>query len=475
MGGRQMTLKRKPFAALAVIVTLVSVPMAKAETLADALTAAYNNSGLLDQNRALLRAADEDLAQAVASTLPVISWSMSANSTRTVNSTAQTSNQASARIIGSLPLYTGGGNQLAIEAQKETILATRQSLRAIEQDVLFRAVQAYMNVRRDTEFVSLRQNNVRLITQEFRAAQDRFEVGEVTRTDVALAEARLAAARSLLAGAQGTLARSVEEYRTAVGRPPASPSPVSPAPVSRSMNDAKSFAVRNHPRILESQHAVTAAELTIRRAEAALGPTIALDGFVSTTNSWGETGFSDLDFDERERTQQAQIGITAGGPIYNGGRLSSQIRQLMSSRDATRAGLHITRLNIEQQVGNAYSSLVVARSSRSASVEQISAARVAFQGVREEATLGSRTTLDVLNAEQELLDAQANNISAQADEVIASYSVLSSIGLLTADHLNLPVQQYDPSAYYNLAKDAPTVISEQGQALDRILEAIGRE
>ena len=135
----------------------------------------------------------------------------------------------------------------------------------------------------------------------------------------------------------------------------------------------------------------------------------------------------------------------------------------------------MTRLGVEQQVANAFASLQVARASRQASEQQISAARVAFQGVREEATLGSRTTLDVLNAEQELLDAQASRISAQADEVFASYSLLSALGLLTADHLNLPVQQYDPSANYNLAKDAPTVLSEQGRALDRVLEAIGRE
>ena len=137
--------------------------------------------------------------------------------------------------------------------------------------------------------------------------------------------------------------------------------------------------------------------------------------------------------------------------------------------------MHLTTLSIEQQVANAYALLQVARASRQASEQQISAASVAFQGVREEATLGSRTTLDVLNAEQELLDARANRIAAQSDEVVASYSLLSAMGLLTADHLNLPVQQYDPSVYYNLIKNAPTASSEQGQALDRVLQAIGKD
>lgn len=430
---------------------------ANAETLADALTHAYENSGLLEQNRALLRAADEDVALAVAATLPVIQWSATAT-----NQTPRTPGSdliaATARISGELTLYDGGANQLAIEAQKETVLGTRQSLINVEQSVLLRAVQAYMNVRRNSEFLALRQNNVRVITEEFRAAQDRFEVGEVTRTDVALAEARLAAARSLLASAQGNLAQSSEEFRTAVGRVPSSPRPATPAPVSRGIDEAKAFAVRNHPSLREAQHAVSAAELNIRRAEASYGPDVTLSGQVGL---------------DQDLNSGRSVSITATAPIYQGGALSAQVRRFMASRDATRAALHITRFNVEQDVGNAYAQLQVARASKQASDEQIRAATVAFRGVREEATLGARTTLDVLNAEQELLDAQANAISAQADEVIASYAVLASMGLLTAEHLRLPVQQYDPAAYYNLVKDAPTVTSEQGQALDRVLRAIG--
>ena len=453
-------IKRRGLAAVAIALTVLSASALKADTLANALSAAYNNSGLLDQNRALLRAADEGVAQSVAATLPVINWSVSANRTWVETPIETATNSALARITGDLVLFDFGVNQLGIDAQKEVVLGTRQALRGVEQDVLLRAVQAYMNLRSAGEFVQLRQNNVRLITQEFRAAQDRFEVGEVTRTDVALAEARLAAARSLLAAAQGDQARSVEEYKVAIGRAPSGPRSVSPAPVSRSLNDAKAFAVRNHPAVLEAQHSVTAAEINIMRAEAATRPSVSLNGFVST---------------DKDSNNSAQIGVNVGGPIYRGGLILSQFRQVQANRDAARSALHLTSLGIEQQVGNAFASLQVARASRQASDQQISAARTAFEGVREEATLGSRTTLDVLNAEQELLDAQANRIAAQADEVIASYTLLSAMGLLTADHLNLPVQQYDPSAYYNLVKDAPSIVSEQGAALDRVLQAIGKE
>lgn len=443
--------------ALMTVCALSVAPAASAETLADALTHAYDHSGLIDQNRALLRAADEDVAQAVSATLPIINWSISANSTNP-RPPGDDLISATARISGELTLYDAGQNQFAIDAQKEIVLGTRQALRDVEQQVLLRAVEAYMNVRRDAEFVALRQNNVRLITEELRAAQDRFDVGEVTRTDVSLAEARLASARSLLAASEGSLARSREEYRTAVGRFPGQLQPVSAAPVSQGIADAKAYAVRNHPNILEAQHAVTAAELNIRRAEAAMRPSVSLNA---------QIGIDD-EFDD-----SAQVGVTVGGPIYQGGRLSSQVRQFMARRDAARAGLHITRHNLEQSVGNAFAILEVARVSRQASEEEIRAATVAFQGVREEATLGARTTLDVLEAEQDLFDARANSISAQADEVIASYAVLSATGLLTAEHLRLPVQQYDPTAYYNLVKDAPAVRSAQGQALDRVLQAIG--
>ncbi|MFO8126904.1 TolC family outer membrane protein [Yoonia sp.] len=453
-------IKLKGLAAVAAVLTFVGAPALKAETLAEALSSAYNNSGLLEQNRALLRAADEGVAQAVAATLPVINWSLSASRTRVETPITRTTDSALARITGDLTLYDFGVNQLGIDAQKEVVLGTRQALRGVEQDVLLRGVQAYMNVRSATEFVQLRQNNVRLITQEFRAAQDRFEVGEVTRTDVALAEARLAAARSLLAAAEGDLAQSGEEYRVAIGNVPSGLRTVSAAPVSRSQNEAKAFAVRNHPAILEAQRTVTAAELNILRAEAATRPTVSLNGFVSTDN---------------ESNTSAQIGVSVGGPIYRGGLILSQFRQVQANRDAARAALHLITLSVEQQVGNSFAALQVARASREASEQQISAARVAFEGVREEATLGSRTTLDVLNAEQELLDAQANRIAAQSDEVIASYALLSAMGLLTVDHLNLPVQQYDPAEYYNLVKGAPTLLSEQGAALDRVLEAIGKD
>ncbi len=440
---------------------LMAVSPARAESLADALRDAYHNSGLLDQNRAVLRAADEDVGQSLAALRPVISWQAQAvySDSSAIPSSAITDNlTGSVAISASLLLHDGGASELATEAQKELVLQTRQGLVQVEQQVLLRAVDAYMNVRRTSEFLALRRSNVGVISQELRAARDRFDVGEVTRTDVSLAEARLAAARSLLAAAEGQLAQANEEFRAAVGRAPGRLDVVPPVALQRGLEDSRAFAVRRHPDIIGAQHGVTAAELNIRRAEAALNPRLSLNGSVS--------------LDENGDNAQS-LGLTYGGTIYQGGQLQSLIRQAQARRDASRSGLLITTQGVNQNVGNAFAVLRVAQASREASDLQIRAARTAFRGVREEATLGARTTLDVLNAEQELLDAQANMISAQADEVVASYRVLSTMGLLTADHLNLGVQTYDPAAYYNLVREAPAGLSDQGRALDRVLQSIG--
>ncbi len=455
----------------AVGLTVLSVQSSAAETLTDALISAFNHSGLLEQNRALLRVADEDVAIATAALRPILSYtgSLSRSFSRTSNLATgnlseNNSTTATMGIAAELLVFDGGQSKFAIEAAKESVLATRARLLAVEQNVLLRAIQAYMNVRFSIETVALRQSNVRLISQELRAARDRFEVGEITRTDVALAEARLAAARSALAAAEGGLIQSREEYSATVGRKPGNlVAPKNLPKTASSVEKAKSIAVRNHPEMHAAQHDVAAADLNVLRANAAMSGTVKLSGGINrsaspTTNSI---------------TNGGSISLQANVPIYQGGRLSALHRQAMARRDAARGGLHVVRHQINQNVGNAYAQLRVSVASRDASERQIRAARVAFRGVREEANVGSRTTLDVLNAEQELLDARAGLISVQTDEFIAAYSALAAMGLLTAKHLNLPVQQYDPAAYYNLVKDAPAR-SVQGEKLNRVLRSLGK-
>ncbi|MFT6677007.1 MAG: outer membrane protein [Sulfitobacter sp.] len=449
----------------------LALPQAiSAETLADALVGAYNHSGLLEQNRALLRAADEDVAIAGAALKPVVRWTASATQSfgrvKTAATASAVSNDdltASLSLIAELLIYDSGARKFRIDATKETVLATRDALVNVEQQVLLRAIASYMGVIEASEFVALRNNNVRLLTQELRAARDRFEVGEVTRTDVALAEAQLAQARSGLAGAQGDRQRAIEEYRNAVGHTPGqlAPPPTLPS-TGQDIDAAKALAVRRHPLLLSAQHQVAASDLLTSASEADMGPQVNLTSRYGLSESLGTSNFN----------HSGSVGIEAGQTIFQGGRLSAAVRQNKARSDAQRANLHIVQHDLQQSVGNAYANLNSAKAQLAASERQIRAARIAFRGIREEAALGARTTLDVLDAEQSLLDAQSLQVSARSNLYVAAYTMLSSTGQLTVKDLKLPVQTYDPAAYYNLVKDSPAKLTKQGRALDRVLKSL---
>ena len=435
----------------------------RAETLADALIAAYRNSNLLEQNQAILRAADEDVAQAVASLRPVVAFIADGQygySQTLLDSGITVSNEglfANYSVTAQMTLFDFGRTQLAIEAAKETVLATREALIAIEQQVLLAAVSAFVDVRLQQEIVSLRENNVRVIAEQLRAAQDRFDVGEVTRTDVAQAEARLAEAEANLVVAQGDLAIARENYRAATGNYPGVLSaPPAPPRTAATLDAARSVALRTHPLIRQAQREVQAAELNVARARANMKPSIAAQAQLSV---------------DQDNLQENGVGINFNQTIYSGGALSSALRQAMAIRDASFAGLKQRGVEVAEAVGIVWSNLDVADASIAATEQQISAAQIAFDGVREEASLGARTTLDVLDAEQDLLDARASRLSAVAQRYIGIYQLLASMGLLTVDHLALGIPTYDPAAYYNAVRRAPTSI--QGRKLDRIMKSIG--
>ena len=471
--GKKMIKKFYKIVAVVMIVACPLIPqLANAESLRQVMVKAYNNSGLLEQNRALLRVADEDVAVAASFLRGVLGWSASIerNKVQALNSssvrqeTDTASTEASVGLNASITLYDGGQNRFAVAAAKEAVLSTRQKLVSVEQMVLFTTVQAFMEVRRERKYVALRKNNVRVIQEELKAAKDRFEVGEVTKTDVALAEARLAASVSSLASAKGSLAQAEEVYKQTIGDPAGSLSEPGKLPQLPSSSLAtKKASVQNHPDIISIQHDIKQAEFNMKRAGGAFKPSVKLSTLL---------GYTEQEADDFQRS--GSISLSASGPIYSGGRTPALLRKARAQRDAQRSGLHLTRLKLEQEAGSAFALLQMAKAGRKASEEQISASRVAFEGVREEAKVGARTTLDVLNAEQELLDAQAGLISAEADEFIAAYRVLVQVGKLTVDHLNLPVQRYDPLEYYNFVESAPTSMSNRGKKLDQILKAISK-
>jgi len=434
----------------------IGAPAVQAQSLADAFVAAYRNSNLLEQNRATLRAADEDVASAMATLRPVLSWAATANA-RSVNGIDSSS--AALELSAQMTLYDFGRREIGMEIAKESVLATRSALVSVEQDVLLAAVRAYTGVKSATEKVAINQNSVRVIGEEFRAANDRFEVGEVTRTDVALAEARLAATRASLAAAEGQLAVARESYKAATGAYPGALAALPAAPrLPATQNEARTIAERSHPAIVQAKHQVAIAELQVKAAATERLPTVGGSVRLSTDDSG---------------TDSASVSLSMQQTLYAGGRLSASHRKALAGSDRARAALMQTGAIISQNVGVSWANIEVARAQIRAIEQQIAAATVAYRGVREEAMLGARTTLDVLDAEQNLLNAQASKIEAEANLQVALYSLLSAMGLLTVEHLNLGIPTYDPAAYYEAVRNAPRT-SVQGESLDRVLRAIGK-
>ncbi|NOC81854.1 TolC family outer membrane protein [Ruegeria atlantica] len=442
-----------------------------ADNITDAFIGAYNTSGLLEQNRALLRAADEDVAIALSALRPIINWTVqvSQDYTRSRTNNVVTTTEPSRFFTGlglTQLLYDGGASVLGKQSAQETVLSTRQTLIDIEQQVLIRAANAYLGVLLQEETVAIRQNNVDVSAEELRASNDRFEVGEVTRTDVALSEAQLASSQADLAVARGELSIAQAEYVNAVGKAPGRTAGQPSLPnLPRSEAEAISLAQRNHPAILSAQHQVRAFDLIVQQQRANLGPNVSLNADAGVRES----------YDNNDYVNDATVSLDFTQPIYAGGRLAANVRRAMANRDASRANLLNVQKNITQGVTDRYAAFQAASASLRASTERVRASQVAFDGIREEATLGARTTLDVLNAQQDLLDAQLAEVASRTERSRAAYQLLQAQGLLTAERLGLAVQIYDPTLYYNLVKKAPARVSKQSKDLDRVLKALRRD
>lgn len=439
-----------------------------AESLGDALVSAYRNSQLLEQNQAVLRAADEDVATAVGTLRPVLAFQGQVG--RSINSnpslfSAGASTSGALTLSLSQTLLDFGRGKTDVAIKDELVLATRASLVNVEQQVLLDAISAYVNLALQTELVAAQQANVRLNTEDLRAAQERFEVGTVTKTDVALAEAQLASAKAALAVAQGNFNVARETYNATIGHYPTTLQPVPNARISvKTVDEAKAVALRNHPVIEQASHQVKAANLGIELARAQFRPE--LSGSVTITQNFDEDGFNGSNRND-------QIGLSLEQTIYAGGRLSSGLRKATAQAQQAQAAQLQAGIEITQAVGQAWSNILVANASLIANREQIRAAQAAYDGIKQEADLGSRTTLDVLQAEQTLLSAKAAALQAEANLYVNQYGLLAAMGMLTAEDLKLGVPVFDPEAYYNAVRSAPAT-STQGAKLDRILKTLGK-
>ncbi len=453
-------------AALAMAGTVVPL-MAGSESLPDALVAAYHNSALLESSRALLRAQDEAVALAVAGTRPSINARAGVDGTIRRAPTMQSAGRMTTdsldgtlQLSGELLLYDGGDSKLVISAEEEGIKALRQSLIETEQNVLLNAAQAFHNVLRQDELLVLEENGRRLIETELEAARHRFELGEITRTDVSLVEASLAASKSRVFLRQGELEISRQQYQLATGAMPGALEPTPPLPeLPTTLQAALNIAAQNHPSILRAQHTVAAARLNLKRAETLDSPRVYLEGSIRTNRNLS---------DFNNATDSATVSLTTTVPLSTGGRLSALFRQAVAQAEKASLDLQHQARVVSQRVSIAWARLEIAQSSITARQQQVVSAELAHQGMKQEAALGARTTLDRLDTEQKLLEAQTNLVTGINDRDMAVYSLLETMGLMTVKHLGLGIPVYNPEENFNKVKDAP-ITRERKKLLDAIL------
>ncbi len=447
--------------ALCAVFVLLLPLSVHATTLQEALAQAYQTNPSLLAVRAGLRAQDETVAQAIAAMRPSVGLSANLSSSAPITALDQDTDSFRASLDTSLVVYDGGRSADALKAAEYGVLAAQANLRSTEQTLLLQAAIAYLDVRRDQRFLALAVNNVNLIEQQVQATQDRFDVGSVTSTDVALARARLAAAQTSLAANSGGLSLSKEIYRAIIGSEPTNLSAPPALPnLPMSLAEAESIAMREHPAILAARYEERAAEHDLVRARNVRIPTVSLGASID---------YSITSIPGTESTS-ASIFLNGQMPIYQGGALSSAMRSAIQILESRKATTQETMRQVRQATASAWANIRVARASIEAARLQIEANEVAYRGIEEELRLGARTTLDLLDAEQELLTAKSNLASAQRDEYVAALNLLAAMGLLTVENLNLGIPAYDPNVNFDRVKTAPVSTFSGGQVLDSIAD-----
>ena len=421
--------------------------MASAETLADAIALAYQTNPTLQGQRASQRALDESVVQARTGLRPQISASADVSAfDGEANGDAGRGSGAGLSI--SQPIYTGGRVSSQITAAQADVLTGQEGLRSVEASVIQAVITAYVDVRRDQERLRISQDNVAVLQRQLDEARARFEVGEITRTDVAQAEARFAASRASLASAQAQLAISRASYAAVVGQNPGDlePEPSLETLLPTAVENAFDAAEQNNSQILGAQYAERASAARVATARSSRLPSITATGSVGYDASASAVSplFSNNAFEDYGRSVSGRVGVSV--PLFTGGLISSQVRAAQERNNADRQAIEETRRSVLRTVSQAWNSLIGARANLTANEEQVRAARIAFEGVRQEAQVGLRTTLDVLNAEQELRNAELSLVTARHDEYVAAAVLLSAMGKLEAKYLTPDVTQYDVTA-----------------------------
>ncbi|QJE72907.1 TolC family outer membrane protein [Aerophototrophica crusticola] len=448
---RRMVRATLPLAALAVGLGLSP---ARAQSLQDALAQAYTGNPTLEAARAQLRATDELVPQARSGYLPTLnaeadisrSWvDQKGGDTAVVARTSK-----SVGLTASQPIYRGGRTGAGVNRAENVVQAQRASLLSTEQSVLLDAATAYFDVVQNQAVLDLNVNNEQVLRRQLEASNDRFRVGEITRTDVSQSEARLAGATSSRIQAEGLLNASRATFARLVGIVPqklSQPAPTFTLPST--MDETIALAEANNPAVVAAKYSEKASDAAVDVVTGELLPTVSLNA--QAGRDWGSSsagaGRRDVPVDSAAITARVTI------PLYEAGNTTSRVREAKQTARQRRIEVDEAARQSRENAIRAWEGLVTARATIKSRQAQVRSSEIALEGVRQEATVGSRTVLDVLDQEQELLDARVNLVRAQRDELVAAFQVLAATGQLTASRLGLPVQAYDYEAYYKESRN----------------------
>ena len=424
---------------------------AEMDRMRDAFAKAYTTNPTLEAQRARLRSVDENVNQALSRSRPTVTFRASAGggmfATNTPTSNGTNENlrtPLSADVQVTQPIYRGGTNPAAVDQAENEILAARAALLNTEQQIFLQVGTTYMNVVRDQAVVELNKNNEAVLKRQLQATRDRFQVGEVTRTDVSQAEARLASSVADRRQAEGNLASSRAAYEEFVGEPPGfleQPGGFDALPTS--LQQSIEMGSVNNPSVIQATFNHLAAAKNVRAVFGELLPRADLIGRAGYN-------YETAGRDTKSASAEALVQVTV--PLYEGGSVRSRVRQAKQVASQRLIEIEQARRAAVQEATSGWEQLVAARARKQALEAEVRAQEIALEGVKQEALVGTRTVLDELNAEQELLDARVGLVEAQRDEVIAGLTLAAAVGLLTSEPLNLDVPHYNVRANYEAVR-----------------------
>ena len=449
-------------AAAAVLLQALIVPTpASADTIEAALVRAYQSNPQLNAQRAQVRITDENVPQALSGYRPKLNVTATAgyqytDLLNTFGGTPQAilktdvfgaNAPRSAGLTLSQNVYNGNQTANRTRAAESQVSGSREALRVLDQTILLSAATIYMDYLRDAAIVEVQKSNVRVLEQTLKQTRDRFNVGEVTRTDVAQSEAQLAAGQTQLLAAEATLTTTKANFRRIIGNEPSQLAPASPVDryFPATLREAVNIALVENPNVTSAAYGIDVSFLNVKINEGALFPTVSVQA--SVQKAWQQTITQIWQF---SASAIAQVSV----PIYQGGAEYSLIRQSKETLAQQRLTLEQVRDQARADLVSAWGQLVASKSQVASSQSQVDASEIALNGVRQEATVGQRTTLDVLNQQQALVNARLALVTAQHDRVVASYTVLSTMGRLSPQVLRLPTPTYDPSVHYLQVRDS---------------------